>query len=109
MNCCDDMIKDIILQNMKLATWLKVINIEDTNIIKQSKKTDLTYSHIRNIYTYLHNCGIVYVEKVGRQCEIKLTEKGKRLKELFGKIDKELADVDGKTPKIAEVRSGTNN
>ena len=91
---------------MKLATWFKVIDFEDTNIITQSKKTDLTYSHIRNIYTYLHKCGIVHVEKVGRQCEIKLTEKGKRLKELFGKIDKELADVDGEGQKIAEIRSG---
>lgn len=97
------MIKDTIIQNMKLGTWLKVIKIDKTNIIEQSKKTDITYSHIRNIYTHLHNCGIVYVEKIGRQCEIRLTDKGETLKELFIKIEKELADIDGENKKIAEI------
>jgi predicted transcriptional regulator len=61
----------------------------------------MTYSHIRNIYIRFHNRGIVHVEKIGRRCKIKLTEKGKKLKRLLIEIEKELCGVDALPEKIA--------
>jgi predicted transcriptional regulator len=96
--------EDKIMKGMKLDTWIKVMNItEDGNIRKESTRTNLTYNHIFLIYKHLHECEIVFLEKIGRENKIKLTEKGKKLQNLFHEIDELLGGICGSANKIDEV------
>jgi len=94
---------DEILKSMKLDTWLKVIKVDKGNIQHQSRRTNMTYNHIWNIYKHLQDCDLVFMEKVGRQYKIKLTKRGKKLKYLFEEVEKTIGDVHGKAKRIKEI------
>lgn len=96
--------RDVILKTMKLDTWLKTVKIDGVNNIRfHSTRTDITYNHIWNIYKHFKKCGIIHMEKVGREHKIRLTEKGIKLKSLFEEIDKLLEDTHGSAERIANA------
>jgi predicted transcriptional regulator len=96
--------EDKIMKNMKLDTWIKVINLnENGNIRGENIRTQITYNHIFLIYKHLQECGIIFMEKVGRENKIKLTEKGKQLQGLFKQIDELLGGISGSAKTIEEV------
>ena len=52
-----------------------------------SKRMDVTYPHLTNTFKTFKENGLIKIDKVGRESKIILTEKGKKLKILFNKID----------------------
>jgi len=66
-----------------LETAIKIFTALPDNTTEVSKKSDLTYSHVSKVINDLEERELITSEKVGRVREIKLTVKGKRMKEYF--------------------------
>ena len=72
---------------VKDLAWMKVLmNHDKKNISKLARHIDVTYSHVYELVKELEEKGIFKVTVNGREKNIELTKKGKKLKKSVNEI-----------------------
>lgn len=75
------------LSNAKLVTLTKIFSFLPSTVSNIQKETKLTYSHILRVVRVLEEENLITIKKMGRCLDIKMTERGKKVKNHLKEID----------------------